>query len=119
MLPVAIGAAVLMTGCAGSDQGHQVSIAAVGPLTGAAAARGKDMERAVRMAVDEVNSDGGVNGRHIHLTVYDDGDQPARGRELARQIAAAANPHPRAPAPLARAKNRTALPLHPMPSIDP
>jgi branched-chain amino acid transport system substrate-binding protein len=39
------------------------------------------------MAVDEVNSAGGVNGRRIHLTVYDDGDQPARARELARQIA--------------------------------
>jgi hypothetical protein len=26
------------------------------------------------------------------------------------------NPHPRAPAPLARAKNQTALPLHPMPA---
>jgi hypothetical protein len=56
-------------------------------LTGSAADRGKDLDRAVRMAVDEVNSAGGVNGRRIHLTVYDDGDQPARARELARQIA--------------------------------
>src|SRR5579863_10118039 len=39
------------------------------------------------MAVDEVNAAGGVDGWRIHLTVYDDGDQPARARDLARQIA--------------------------------
>jgi ABC-type branched-subunit amino acid transport system substrate-binding protein len=86
----AAGLAILTLGCgsgAGGDPSHEIAIAAVGPLTGSAADRGKDLDRAVRMAVDEVNSAGGVNGRRIHLTVYDDGDQPARARELARQIA--------------------------------
>jgi ABC-type branched-subunit amino acid transport system substrate-binding protein len=64
-----------------------LAIAAVGPLTGPAAARGKDLDQAVRMAVDEINSAGGINGRQIELTVYDDGDQPARAAELAAKIA--------------------------------
>ncbi len=76
-----------MPGCGGNDTRNEVSIAAVGPLSGAAASRGKDMERAIRMAVDEVNATGGVNGKHIKLTVYDDGDNPARARQVAEQIA--------------------------------
>jgi branched-chain amino acid transport system substrate-binding protein len=59
----------------------------IGPLTGSAAARGKDLEQAARMAVDEANAAGGVNGHRIQLDVYDDGDQPARARELAMKVA--------------------------------
>ena len=82
----AVGLAILLAGCSGHGNGT-IAIAAVGPLTGAAAARGKDLEQAVRMAVEETNAAGGVNGHSIGLTVYDDGDQPARARDLAGQIA--------------------------------
>jgi Periplasmic binding protein len=63
-----------------------IAIAAVGPLTGPSAARGQDQERAIRMAVDEANKAGGVNGRRIAVDVYDDSDQPARAREIATRI---------------------------------
>ena len=60
------GIAILMilAGCSGTggNGNDTLSIAAVGPLTGAAAARGKDLEQAARMAVDEANADRGVNG---------------------------------------------------------
>jgi ABC-type branched-subunit amino acid transport system substrate-binding protein len=78
----------LLTGCsahASNDNG--LLVAAVGPLTGPAAPRGKDLQRAVEMAADEINAAGGINGRLIQVKTYDDGDQPARARELARQIA--------------------------------
>jgi len=80
-----ISVAILLASCGDSRNG--LTIAAVGPLTGAAAARGKDLERAVRMAVDEANAAGGVNGKKVLVDVYDDGDQPARARELALKIA--------------------------------
>jgi ABC-type branched-subunit amino acid transport system substrate-binding protein len=70
-----------------AENKDDISIAAVGPLTGPAAARGKDLQQAVRMAVEEANAAGGVNGHRILLTVYDDADQPARARQLALQIA--------------------------------
>jgi ABC-type branched-subunit amino acid transport system substrate-binding protein len=82
-----ITAITLSCGPSRRDQ-DRIAIAAVGPLTGAAAARGKDLQRAVQMAVDEANAAGGVNGHLIKLTVYDDGDQPTRAEELAHQIAA-------------------------------
>jgi branched-chain amino acid transport system substrate-binding protein len=64
------------------------TIAAIGPLTGAVAARGKDLEQAARMAVDEANAAGGVNGHRVELTVYDDGELPSNAREKAQQVAA-------------------------------
>jgi branched-chain amino acid transport system substrate-binding protein len=63
-------------------------IAVVGPLTGPAAERGKDLRQAAQMAVDEANAAGGVRGHRIELAVYDDGDQAARARETATKIAA-------------------------------
>jgi ABC-type branched-subunit amino acid transport system substrate-binding protein len=80
-------AILLLNACGPSNTNHPLAIAAVGPLTGSAAARGKDMERAVRMAVDETNAAGGITGQPLQVTVYDDGDQPDRASELARQIA--------------------------------
>jgi branched-chain amino acid transport system substrate-binding protein len=76
-----------MAGCSSGSGNRTITIAAVGPLTGSAAARGKDLQQAAQMAVDEQNATGGVSGHPIELKVYDDGDQPARARQLAEQIA--------------------------------
>jgi branched-chain amino acid transport system substrate-binding protein len=86
----AVGLAILLAGCSGdgANTSGTITIAAVGPLTGAAAARGKDLIQAARMAVDEANAAGGVNQRRIQLITYDDGDVPSRAAELAGQIAA-------------------------------
>jgi branched-chain amino acid transport system substrate-binding protein len=56
-------------------------------MTGPAASRGKDLKQAAQMAVDEVNARGGVNQRKIELAVSDDGDEPAKARHLAEQVA--------------------------------
>jgi ABC-type branched-subunit amino acid transport system substrate-binding protein len=79
---------MLVGSCASrGDKKPAIAIAAVGPMTGPAAARGKDEAQAVRMAVDEANAAGGVNGHLIQLDVYDDGDQAGRARETAEKIA--------------------------------
>jgi ABC-type branched-subunit amino acid transport system substrate-binding protein len=64
-----------------------LNIAAVGPLTGSTMARGKDLDQAVRMAVDDVNAAGGINGRRIEIKVYDDGDDSTQAAGLAAKIA--------------------------------
>ncbi len=79
--------AAIMNSCS-QDNHNRIVISAVGPLTGPAAARGKDMQQGIEMAVAETNAAGGVNGRLISLQIYDDGDQPDRARDVARKIAA-------------------------------
>ncbi len=78
---------LLIAGACGPGRNSRdgIAIAAVGPLR---TARGQDLQRAVQMAVEESNASGGVNSHPIRLTMYDDGDQAERARELAGQIAA-------------------------------
>lgn len=72
----------------GADKNATIVIAAVGPLTGSSALRGKDMTQSIRMAAAEVNAAGGINGRRIQIDFYDDGDEPDRAREMASKVAA-------------------------------
>ncbi len=61
--------ALLLVGCAGSDQ--TIRIGFLGPLTGDIAAAGSDQLNAVRLAVDEVNSSGGIGGKKVELIAED------------------------------------------------
>lgn len=83
---MAAAATLMLTGC-GHGSGGTLTIAAVGPLTGSQAIRGRDLVQAARMAVDEANAAGGVNGLHLELATYDDGDQPERARTVAGRVA--------------------------------
>ena len=85
-LPAVLILVASSAGC-GKNQRPSIHIAAVGPLSGSTAARGKDLADAARLAAEETNAAGGVNGRFIQLDLYDDGDQSTRARELAQQIA--------------------------------
>ncbi len=48
-----------------------IRIGYMGPLTGDAASYGIDTLNAVRMKIDEVNAEGGVNDRHLELVAED------------------------------------------------
>lgn len=48
------------------------------PLTGGAAASGAAFKAGLQAAVDQVNANGGINGRKIKLDILDDGFVPAR-----------------------------------------
>ena len=49
-----------------------IKFAVMGPMTGDAASQGEQQERGVRLAVDEINANGGVNGKMLEYDVYDD-----------------------------------------------
>jgi branched-chain amino acid transport system substrate-binding protein len=61
-------AALLLTGCGASDT---IRIGYLGPLTGDLASGGSDMLNATRLAVDEVNAAGGINGKQVELIAED------------------------------------------------
>ncbi|HET6698578.1 MAG TPA: ABC transporter substrate-binding protein, partial [Nocardioidaceae bacterium] len=86
-------AAMLLTGCGGGllggDSGGSaeegpIVLGMVTPLSGSSAAIGPYMKNGAKLAVDEINSDGGVDGRELKLIVED-------GACDAKTAAAAAN----------------------------
>jgi len=62
------------------------TIGVMGPLTGTNAEYGKGFEVATKMAADEVNAKGGINGYEIKLVVKDSKGDPKESTDLARQF---------------------------------
>ncbi|MFF5078515.1 ABC transporter substrate-binding protein [Actinoplanes sp. NPDC000266] len=89
--------AVVLTGAAGcsapgsdkeesgSDSGP-IKIAVVDAQSGQLSSLGAWELKGARLAVDEWNAAGGVNGRQIQLDVFDDQGDPTTGTNLARKI---------------------------------
>lgn len=74
-------------GSSGSSSSGPIKIAVVDAQSGSSSDLGQFEWRGVKLAVDQVNKAGGVNGRQIQLTLYDDQGDPTVGTELARKIA--------------------------------
>lgn len=55
----------------GTDDTSPIKLGYIGPLTGDAAAYGVDTVNATRMAVEEINAAGGINGRTVELVAED------------------------------------------------
>jgi branched-chain amino acid transport system substrate-binding protein len=64
-----------------------IKIAVVDAQSGSNSDLGQFEWRGVSLAVKQANAAGGVNGRKIALTLYDDQGDPTVGTELARKIA--------------------------------
>jgi branched-chain amino acid transport system substrate-binding protein len=64
-----------------------IKIAVVDAQSGADSDLGQFEWRGVSLAVKQANAAGGVDGRQIQLTLYDDQGDPTVGTELARKIA--------------------------------
>ena len=81
---VAVGCALLLgLSACGSDEPLYIAIA--GPLS---AANGVSMERAARMAADEINRGDGMGGRRVELVMVDDSASPDRAIRMASQLRA-------------------------------
>ena len=70
-----------LSGCS-KEQGP-VKIGAAGPFTGDLSKIGLDSLNAIKMAVDEFNRAGGLDGRKVEVVVGDDGGDPAKGNLVA------------------------------------
>lgn len=47
---------------------------------------GKEMVQGVRLYLDSVNADGGINGKKVKLLVFDDRNDPEVAAQVAREI---------------------------------
>jgi branched-chain amino acid transport system substrate-binding protein len=77
-------AAVLLSAAASAE----IKIGVAGPLSGRYEAFGAQMWQGARMAVDEINAAGGVNGEKLKLEYADDGCVAEQGPPAARDMAA-------------------------------
>ena len=68
------------------DPDAEFRLGVVLSLTGALQALGEPAERAIRMAVEEINAQGGVFGRHINVSVEDDQTNPSEATNAAARL---------------------------------
>jgi branched-chain amino acid transport system substrate-binding protein len=83
MLVVVFG----VVGLAGIAQAEgKIKIGLNVPLTGFAASDGKSASEGAKLAVEQINSAGGINGKMIELVIYDDQAQPAQAIHIANKL---------------------------------
>jgi branched-chain amino acid transport system substrate-binding protein len=75
----------------GGDSSGPIKIAVADAQSGQLSSLGAWELKGVKLAVNQWNAKGGVNGRQIALTVYDSQGDPTTGTNLARKIASEGN----------------------------
>jgi branched-chain amino acid transport system substrate-binding protein len=91
---LALAAAALVVLAAGgaatarSRAAADVDLAMISPLTGPLSFVGQDNRAGALAAVNEINRSGGVRGRRIRLTIFDDGSNPSQGIVHMQRISA-------------------------------
>ncbi len=85
---------VVVTAVSAAAAGRQapaaVELAMISPLTGPLSFVGQDNRAGVVAAVREINRSGGIRGRQVRLTIFDDGSNPSQGVVHMQRIASEA-----------------------------
>lgn len=76
---------VMLFGVAAAQEG-EVRIGALNPLTGAGSPYGPGMQQAIRLAVDEINAAGGINGATVRLFTEDTQTEPEPAVRAAQKL---------------------------------
>lgn len=92
LLPAAVSAGALLAGCStptagDTAQGDAVKLGAVVPASGPLSEWGASNEVAVELCEENVNADGGVNGKDLEIITYDTGTDPVEAANLVRRLA--------------------------------
>lgn len=85
-LAAAAAIALHMTPAIAADDKTPVKIGFHAGLTGPASADGLSAEIALKLAVEEANKSGGIDGRPIELVVYDDQGKPDQSVPIANKL---------------------------------
>ncbi|MDR1313349.1 MAG: branched-chain amino acid ABC transporter substrate-binding protein [Deltaproteobacteria bacterium] len=76
----------LLFGAPAQAQEGPVKIGLMGPITGQWASEGQDMLNVVNIMAEELNSQGGINGRQVEIVVGDDGGNPKTAALAAQRL---------------------------------
>ena len=75
------------SGSTGASNTNPIKIAVIDAQSGQSSSLGKWEYDGVRLAIDQANAAGGINGRKLELTVFDDQADPTVSTNLARKVA--------------------------------
>lgn len=80
LLSVLLGTSLLLSAC-GSEQKttastHSLKIGAMGPLTGPVAVYGVSATNGTKLAIEEINANGGILGKQVDLNLLDEKGEP-------------------------------------------
>lgn len=75
-------AAMLTTGAYAAD----IKVGVIGPFTGGSSSMGVSMRDGVRLATQEINAAGGINGNKIVLVERDDEAKNERGVQISQEL---------------------------------
>jgi len=76
MLSVFLVAALLTPGCRKKETENVIKVGEIGSMTGAEATFGLSTHEGVKLAMDEANAAGGINGKKIEVISIDDQGKP-------------------------------------------
>ncbi|MDX6498512.1 MAG: branched-chain amino acid transport system substrate-binding protein [Blastocatellia bacterium] len=86
LLTAALASAACQAGCNRRSGEDKVRIGLIMPMTGDTANFGISSSNAIRMAADEVNKTGGINGKQIELLLQDDRSDPTEAANIATRF---------------------------------
>jgi branched-chain amino acid transport system substrate-binding protein len=82
-----LAVALVAMGLGGTAQSaDKIKIGFHAPLTGFAASDGKSASEGAKLAVEQINTAGGVNGKMIELVIYDDQAKAAQAIPIANKL---------------------------------
>jgi len=77
---------ILTDSCGPKINPNEIRIGEYGSLTGAQATFGTSTDNGIKLAVDEINGTGGINGKTLKLTAYDDQGDPAEAAVVVTKL---------------------------------
>lgn len=81
----ALGASACGSDSGGSDDGP-IKIGLIAPLSGAQPDRGKILKASATLAVEDINKEGGIDGRDLELVVVDDANDTNQSVSAAQRL---------------------------------
>jgi branched-chain amino acid transport system substrate-binding protein len=81
-----MGLAIFLAGCGGSSTDKPVKVGLIAPFSGPLSASGEAIQRGMLLAIDEINQDGGVQGRPLELVTRDIQNDPEAGVTALREM---------------------------------
>src|SRR6478672_4910296 len=78
---------VSTSGCPSGSSSNEIVIGHYASMSGSEATFGRSTDEGIKIAVDEINKEGGINGKKVRVITYDDkGDAREAGAAVTRLI---------------------------------